>query len=627
MPKYSSDYLKLLAETYPNEAAVCSEIINFNSILELPKGTEHFISDLHGEYEAVRHILNNCSGVILEKVRKAFEKDLGEAACRELCTIIYYPAEELSHFRENGRVTDEFLGETIERLQKLAEGLSVKYTRAYVRKQMTEGHEFILEELLHMHGDEEKSQTHYHKSMIDSVVSTGFAETIIIALASLIKNLAVERLHVVGDIFDRGSKPADIVEMLMKHPSVDIQWGNHDILWLGAAAGSPACVFTVLRISLDYSNMAVLERSYGIPLRPLSEFCEKIYGGTSPSRFKQALNILGAKLEGQVIKRHKGFNLDHRLMLEQIDYNNYTIEIEGKTHDLKTKFFPTVNPSSPYDLSHEEELLVEEYVQAFCESTQLRRHMNFIYKKGSTYLCYNGNLIYHGCIPMEADGNFAKVRHDGIYYSGRSLLDHADTVVNRAWVHKDGSALDMMWYLWCGENSPFSGREFHTFERAFVEDESTWEEPKNAYFGFWENEDIICKILREFSLDDSTGHIINGHTPVKAKKGESPVKANGKLFIIDGGFCKAYQKTTGLAGYTLIYSSHGIRLKSHRPFEGVASVIKYNADMESDSVLIETFPRRLHIKDTDVGEKLKNKIVALNELLDMYRTGEISQNY
>lgn len=621
--EYSIEYLRLLAETHPSEAAVCSELINLKSILALPKGTEHFISDLHGQYDAVCHILNNCSGVILEKTLALYSDTLGERGCRELCSIIYYPREALTHLEARGELSDGRLSDIIRQMLPLAEMLSGKYTRSYVRKRMPQDYEFVLDELLHMQRDEDENQHRYHDAIISAIVSSGAARDLITAISELIKSLAVDRLHVVGDIFDRGAQPERIVDLLMAHNNVDIQWGNHDILWMGAAAGSPACIAAVLRISLDYGNMSVLERGYGISLRPLTEFCEKCYGGADAKRYKHALSILGFKLEGQLISRHPGFEMDERLLLDKIDFSDFTVKLAGKRYALNTKDFPTLDPAHPYALTSDEEALIDEYVSAFRESLPLRRHMDYIFKNGSTYLCCNGNLLFHGCIPLTSEGGFARVRHEGQYYSGRALLDYCDRVVARAWAQRDESALDMMWYLWCGQNSPFSGRCFHTFELALIDDEETWVEPKNAYFDFWEDVDVIKMLLREFGLDPETGHIINGHTPVKAKLGESPVKAGGKLFIIDGGFCKAYQPKTGLAGYTLIYNSHGLRLKSHRPFSGVAAVLDENADMESDSVCVETFPRRRYIGDTDHGKKLSERIDALNALLSAYRSGLI----
>ena len=626
MGDLTREYLELLSEKYPNEPAVCSELIKLRSVLSLPKGTEHFISDLHGEYAAVRHILNNCSGVILEKVRRLFGDTLGEERCHALCSVIYYPPEALNALRERGELTDERLRETLESLRTLAETLSSKYTRGYVRRRMPEEWAFVLDELLHLQRDEDANQLRYHDALVSSVIASGAAEQVIAALAALIKRLAVERLHVVGDIFDRGSEPARIVELLMERGALDIQWGNHDILWLGAAAGSPACIFTVLRITLEYGNETTLERRYGVSLRPLVDFAGAVYGSRDKRTVIHALSVLGFKLEGQVIRRHPGYGMDDRLMLDRVDFAAGTVRLDTGAYPLTRCDFPTIDHAGDrYALTEAEAALVEEYVSAFRESQPLRRHMDFIYQNGSTYLCCNGNLLYHGCIPMTPEGQFARVRHGGKWYSGRALMDYADAVVKSAWARADAGALDMMWYLWCGRNSPFSGREFHTFERAMVADRSTWAEPRNPYFDLWESEAAVKLILTEFGLDPESGHIINGHTPVKAKKGESPVKAGGRLFIIDGGFCKAYQPTTGIAGYTLIYNSHGIRLKSHRPFEGVARVIGENADMESDSVVVESFPRRRYVSDTDEGAVIGRRIEALERLLALYRSGEMQQ--
>jgi len=622
---FDKEYLELLSEKYPNEASVCSELINLSSILSLPKGTEHFISDLHGEYGAVSHILNNCSGVILEKVQKLFMDELGEDECHALCSLIYYPKESLRLLKKRGEYDAGFARSTLERLRILCEILSSKYTRSYVRRNIPEDWQFVLDELLHMQRDEEENQYRYHDAIISSIVEYGAAEPLIIAMSTLIKRLAVDRLHVVGDIFDRGPDPAGLIELLMEHPNLDIQWGNHDILWLGAAVGSPACVAAVLRITSDFHNEATLERDYGISLRRLSDFCKTVYGDSGSAAIRHAVSVISAKLEGQILKRHPGYGMNDRLMLEKVDWENYTVTLESGVYPLNTRSFPTIDPADPYKLSAEEEALMEHYVSAFRQSKTLRRHMDFVYRNGSTYLVRNGNLLFHGCIPMTEDMQFAKVRHDGKWYSGKALLDYADSVVTAAWLRDDKSMHDMMWYLWCGCHSPFSGREFHTFELAYVDDKSTWEEPRNAYFKFWESEEMVGMILEEFGLDRESGRIINGHTPVKAKKGESPIKANGRLFIIDGGFCRAYQKTTGIAGYTLIYNSHGLRLKSHRPFEGVDMVLSDNVDIESSSMLVESFDRRRYIADTDSGAELEQRRKALKALLDAYRSGEIQQ--
>lgn len=625
MSEFSREYLELLGEKYPEEAAVCSEIINLSAILALPMGTEHFISDLHGEYAAVRHILNNCSGVILEKVRRLFEPEIGEERCRNLCTLIYYPHEKLAAMRESGQYDPAWLKRVLKMLRTLAETLSSKYTRGYVRKQMPEKWSFVLDELLHMQRDEYSNQVRYHDAILDSIISTGAADEVISALADIIKRLAVDKLHIVGDIFDRGPEPARLLDTLMEHPNIDIQWGNHDILWLGAASGSPACIFTVLRISLDYGNANLLERRYGITLQPLYDFTRRYYGDASPESVKIALSTIGFKLEGRVILRHPGYGMNSRLMLSRCDFENNTVILDDGVYPLNTDKWPTVDRDDPYSLNEDEMRLVDEYITLFRDSQALRRHMDFIYRFGSTYLCCNGNLLYHGCIPMTEDGEFARVRHGGVWYAGKSLMDYADMVVKNAWAKHDESALDMMWYLWCGNDSPFSGRVFHTFERAVVDDQSTWAEPKNPYFSFWEDEKAVGMILNEFGLDPEKGHIINGHTPVKARKGESPIKAGGKLFIIDGGFCEAYQKTTGIAGYTLVYNSHGLKIKAHMPFEGVAAAIDDNADIESEAIQVERFSHRRYIADCDDGVQLRRRIQALEQLLAAYRSGEISE--
>jgi fructose-1,6-bisphosphatase-3 len=573
----------------------------------------------------VSHILNNCSGVILEKVLHLFKDDIGEAQCHALCSIIYYPQEELALIKQRGSMNDDVLRQIIEHLRALMEMLSSKYTRSYVRHHMPQEWEFVLDELLHMQQDEDGNQYRYHDAIVDSIIDSGAAESLIAAMATLIKRLAVDKLHVVGDIFDRGPDPASIIERLMEQPNIDIQWGNHDILWLGAGAGCPASIVSVLRISVDYHNEATLERDYGISLRQLTDFCVKIYGDAQQQTMHQALSVLLSKLEGRIIKRHPGYGMDSRLMLDRVNWDNYTVALESGIYPLKCTNFPTVDPQAPYVLTGDEQKLLDEYVDLFRNSKTLHRHLDFIYHHGSTYLVSNGNLLFHGCIPMTADGQFAKVRHGGQWYSGRELLDYADNVVRAAWVYHDESAFDMMWYLWCGFDSPFSGRQFHTFERSYIEDKSTWEEPKNPYFKHWEDEKMVSMILSEFGLDPVQGRIINGHTPVKARMGESPIKANGKLFIIDGGFCQAYQGTTGIAGYTLIYNSHGMRLKSHRPFEGVSKVLSENADIESSSIPVETFPVRRYIADTDNGARLEERRAALKALISAYRDGSIQQ--
>lgn len=616
-------YLELLSEKFPNEASVMSEIINLEAVLALPKGTEHFISDLHGEFEAVRHILNSCSGVILEKVRALFEPTLGLNACHELCSLIYYPAEVLAEKKIRDELSEEYLRTSIIQLCSLADMLSRKLTRASVRKRIPASMDFILNELLHTKTDASEDKKLYHEALIDSIIKEDYAPEVIEAFTELIKRLAVYRLHVVGDIYDRGHDAAGIVDLLMKQDNIDIQWGNHDILWIGASAGSPASIAALMRITIDYKITDTLERSYGISMRKLLDFCIEVYGDASHATIKQAITVLNFKLEGHVIKRNPEFLMDNRLVLSYIDYENYTVSFDGVSYPLRTQRFPTVDPADPYKLSDEEQELIDHYVREFRESRNLKRHMLFILRMGSAYLCYNGNLLYHGCIPLNENGEFADLKFGGKTYRGKALMDFCDRRVREAYDRQEEHDLDFIWYLWCGRMSPFSGRTYHTFERAYIEDRSTWVEPKDAYYGFWENPEVVGMILEKFGLSAAKGHIINGHTPVEVIKGQSPIKADGKLFIIDGGFCKAYQKKTGIAGYTLIQNSHGLRLKSHRPFAGVRKVIFENEDMQSDSVPIETFPQRRRVSDTTDGEKIEQKLLALRALLESYKSGKL----
>ena len=618
------NYLEYLAELYPTIEKAATEIINLQSVINLPKGTEHFLSDIHGEYEAFSHVLRNGSGAVRKKIDDVFGHTLGISEKRALATLIYYPRERLEMEKKQQEDIDDWYKVMLYRLIDVCKIVSSKYTRAKVRKALPADYGYIIEELI-TEKPEVLDKEAYYEAIIQTILEIGSAENFIIAVAELIQRLVVDHLHIIGDIFDRGPEPYKIMDCLMNYHSLDIQWGNHDILWLGAASGSPACIFTVLRISLDYGNANLLERRYGISLQPLYDFTRKYYGEATKKNVSIALNTIGFKLEGRVILRHPGYGMNSRLMLNRCDFENNTVILDDGVYPLNTDKWPTIDRNDPYSLNDDEFDLVNEYINLFRDSQSLHRHMDFIYRVGSTYLCCNGNLLYHGCIPMTEDGEFARVRHGGVWYSGKSLMDYSDMVVKNAWAKHDESALDMMWYLWCGNDSPFSGRVFHTFERGVVDDESTWAEPKNPYFSFWEDEKVVGMILSEFGLDPENGHIINGHTPVKAKKGESPVKAGGKLFIIDGGFCEAYQKTTGIAGYTLVFNSHGLKIKAHKPFEGVAAAIDDNADIESEAVQVERFERRRYIDDCDSGVQLRRRIQALESLLAAYRSGEIQE--
>ena len=620
-------FLRLLSEKYPTRQQVCTEIINLQAILNLPKGTEHFMSDLHGEYEAFFHILNNSAGVIREKVDMAFEEVLTARERSSLCTLIYYPQEKLRRIREEGRNTEEWYRFVLQKLIDLAKLLSSKYTRSKVRKAMPSEYSYILDELLHAQPDEDNNQLVYHSKIIDTLLRLEEGDDFIIALSSLIKRLAVDHLHIVGDIFDRGERPDAILNMLMDHHSLDIEWGNHDILWMGAACGSQACIAAVVRNCLSYNNISVLEQGYGISLRPLVLFAEKMYDEEDPNKAaKKAISIILFKLEGQIIRRNPEYQMEDRLLLDKVDYENACIELDGKSYPLKEKHFPTVDRDDPYKLSQAEREIMDELEKLFLESEQLQRHVEFLYSHGSMYQVFDGNLLFHGCVPLDEDGALKAIHLEGRIYQGRSYMDYADMAARRAFFNEDPPQryLDFMWYLWCGSNSPLSGRVVKTFERTFIEDKSSWEEPKNPYYEYQSSEPVCRMLLREFGLYSENSHIINGHTPVHVNQGENPLKAHGRLIVIDGGFCKAYQKTTGIAGYTLIFNSHGMRLKSHQPFSGMEAALEENMDIDSESQQVVTFPKRVMVADTDTGERLKEQIADLEDLLTAYREGWIA---
>ena len=622
-------YLELLAEKYPTEQAVSREIINLTAILSLPKGTEHFMSDLHGEYEAFCHILNNCSGVIREKVDLLFGETLSDFDREEICTLIYYPVEKLELVRKEGKNNEEWYRATLGKLIDIARLLSSKYTRSKVRKAMPKEYAYILDELIHVQKDEDDNQVVYHRNILDTLLELDNADEFIEVLAGLIKRLAVDHLHIVGDIFDRGACADRIMDLLMQYHSLDIEWGNHDILWMGAAAGSKACIATVVRNNLKYNNTKILENSYGISLRNLALFAEKIYPSEEPMKAAlKAISVMLFKLEGQVILRNPDYNMTDKLLLHKVNVEKQTVEIDGTEYAIKEEAFPTVNFDSGdmediYQLSEEEEQVMEGLRMAFVNSIRLRQHIDFLDQKGSMYRIFNGNLLYHGCVPLDESGNLEGVAFGKKRYHGREYLDYAERIARRAW-SKDARQKDrdFMWYLWCGRKSPLSGRNIKTFERTYVLDENTWFEQSNPYYKFYHEEKICNMILHEFGLYSERSHIINGHTPVRTSKGEHPVRAEGKLLVIDGGFCKSYHKTTGIAGYTLIFNSHGIRIKSHQPFQSVYAALTENKDIESKSELVETEKERLMVRDTDSGKKIKEDIDGLKMLLQAYRNGD-----
>lgn len=609
-------YLSLLAEKYPSRQSICREIINLNAILNLPKGTEHFMSDLHGEYEAFYHILNNCSGVIREKVNLLFGDVLTDREQQEICTLIYYPGEKLDMLQKSEKLTQEWYRMTLNQLIEIAKLLSSKYTRSKVRKAMPKDFAYIIDELLHVQKDEDDNQVLYHKKIIDTILEIENADEFIIALSALIKQLAVDHLHIVGDIFDRGPYADKILDLLLKYHSLDIEWGNHDILWMGAAAGSGACIANVIRNNLKYENTEILESGYGISLRALTLFAVNMYPDIPPMQAAmKAISIIMFKLEGTIIQRHPEYEMDDRMLLHTIEPEQGTVEIGGRKYTMNDRDFPTLKKENPYTLTEEEQAVIEELKTAFLNSVRLQRHIRFLYKKGSMYRIYNQNLLYHGCIPMDEAGNFEGMEVGRHIYQGKSYLDYADKVARRAYIERVQNDLDFMWYLWCGRKSPLSGRNVKTFERTFLQDHATWIEETNPYYRYHEDEKTCNMILREFGLYTPMSHIINGHTPVRTAKGEQPCRAGGKLLVIDGGFCKDYHKTTGIAGYTLIYNSHGLRIKAHQPFESVYRALRENKDIESESQQVETEKARVMVRDTDIGKSILEDIADLKRLL------------
>ena len=648
-------YLRMLAHQYPTVRSAGTEIINLQAILNLPKGCEHFISDVHGEHEAFLHILNSCSGVVRERLDVLFANSVPRAELDQLATLIYYPEEKLEELKPLIDDLDEWYRITLHRLIELARLVSSRYSRSKVRRALPPDYAYILEELLHTHSDEIDKRD-YFENIIRTIIEIDQAPDFIAALCSLIKRMAVDHLHLVGDIFDRGPRADIIMDSLMNYHSVDIQWGNHDILWMGAASGSRTLVATVLANSIHYNNLEVVETGYGISLRPLSVFANETYANCDTRRFAvkltgdegrnysekdkllsarmhKAITVILFKLEGQKILRHPEYGMDDRLLLDKIDYPNKRITIDGVSYALEDTDFPTVDPAHPYDLTPEEDAVIRELTRSFQRSEKLQRHVRFLYSKGSLYKIYNGNLLFHGCIPMSADGELLSFTLSGETLSGKAFLDYADTAARQAYYLKQGTderkvGLDLLWFLWAGRNSPIFGRDrMTTFERRLIADESAWKEQKNAYYTLYEDPAICEKILRAFGLEGTHSHIINGHVPVKAKKGESPIKGGGKLIVIDGGFCKAYQPTSGIAGYTLIYNSHSFRIVAHQPFAGREHAICENFDISSTTDVFEVLEHRQKNKETDIGRELEIRIEDLLLLLAAYRDGVIKEDH
>jgi len=642
-----SKYLNLLADKFPNIQAASTEIINLEAILNLPKGTEHFLSDIHGEYETFSHVLANASGVVVRKIDEVFGKTLRKKEKTLLATLVYYPKEKLELVHKNEDDINEWFAITLQRLAKVARAAASKYTRSKVRKAMPKDFEYIIDELLNESGEDKEE---YFEGIINSIINIDRGDVFIIALCKFIQRLLVDRLHIIGDIFDRGPYPEKVMDRLMSYHSVDIQWGNHDILWMGAAAGNLALIANVIRISLRYNNLDTLEDAYGINMLPLARFamsrykddtCELyvIKGKAEHSdvrllqQMQKAISIIQFKLEGQAVRRNPNYHMDDRLVFDNIDFDKGTTVIDGKTHKLLDNNFPTINHDSRYELSEDEKLIMDQLKSSFMGSQRLQKHIDFLFTRGSMYLTYNSNLLYHGCIPMSKDGRFEKFEIEGKRFSGKILCDIFDRVARKAYFNRSlkreqNTGLDYLWYLWCGPMSPLFGKmKMATFERYYIEDKETHSEGRNAYYSLALKEEKYCdKILVEFRLDPKKSHIVNGHVPVKVKKGESPIKANGKLFVIDGGMSIPYQSVTGVSGYTLIYNSFGLVLVEHKEFQSKELAINEEKDIISKRVFIETNAKRKDVGDTDAGNELRDQIEDLKMLLAAFRKGLIKES-
>lgn len=644
-------YLQLLSRLFPTVAAASTEIINLEAILNLPKGTEHFLTDIHGEYEAFQHVLKNASGSVKRKVNDIFGNTLRESEKKSLCTLIYYPEEKLQIVKEQEKDIDDWYLTTLNQLVSVCQNVSSKYTRSKVRKSLPEEFSYIIQELLHETVDDQNKQG-YITQIINTIISTDRADDFIVAMCNLIQRLTIDSLHIVGDIFDRGPGAHIIMDTLCNYHNVDIQWGNHDLLWMGAAAGNDSCIANVIRISMRYGTLTTLEEGYGINLLPLATFAMDTYANdpcavfalkqkyadkTYPEKtlrliaqMHKAIAVIQFKLEAGIIKRHPEFGMDNRLLLDKIDFKRGTLRYNGKDYKMLDASFPTIDPADPYKLTAEEQDLVEKLHNSFTHSEKLRKHIRCFMTVGSMYLVCNNNLLFHASIPLNADGSFKEVTILGEKYAGRSLLDRVDQLVRAAFFDdRDATssfALDYLWYLWCGPDSPlFDKDKMATFERYFIADKELHKEEKGAYYTLRDREDICNNILHEFGIDNPHSHIINGHVPVKTIKGEQPVKANGKMLVIDGGFSRAYQPETGIAGYTLVFHSRALQLVQHEPFESRQKAIEEGLDIKSNSFLVEFNTQRMLVKDTDKGKELRKQIEELKQLLAAYRLGLIKE--
>ena len=640
--------LKVLAKQYRNVAAASTEIINLQSILNLPKGTEHFLTDIHGEYEQFNHVLKNGSGSIRRKIDEEFGSTISNKDKKGLATLIYYPEEKLEIAQREEENIDDWYKISLHRLVQMIKRVSSKYTRSKVRKALPKDFAYVIEELI-TEKEEIQDKEAYYNEIIHTIIRIGRAPQFIIALSKLIQRLVIDHLHIVGDIYDRGPGPHIIMDTLCQYHSVDVQWGNHDMVWMGAASGHMACIANVIRMAARYGNLATIEDGYGINLLPLATFAMEVYGDVNcdvfaikfntdyntkdlslDTKMHKAMAIIQFKLEGQLIMRHPEFHMEERMLLDRIDYEKGTICISGKTYKMKDMDFPTIDPKKPFELTEEEAKVMVRLQQAFMKCEKLQRHVRFLYAKGGMYKIYNGNLLYHGCVPLNEDGTFAEVEIYGRKYKGKALYDILEYYARRGYYAKDqterATGQDMMWYIWTGKGSPVFGKEkMTTFERYFLEEAELKTERKNSYYKLLEQEDTVRRILNEFGLDFRDAHIVNGHVPVEQIHGESPIKCGGKLLIIDGGFSKAYQKKTGIAGYTLVCNSRGMRLVAHEPFESAKAAVLNESDIFSDSIDVETFPRRKLVADTDIGREIQDNIYDLEQLLEAYRDGTIME--
>ena len=642
-------YLRLLSQKYQTVAAAASEVIRIEALLRLPKGTEHFMSDLHGEHEAFVHILNSASGVIREKIDTVLGAEVPAEERAELATLVYYPHQKLPELKARQQDLDGWYRLTLLRLIDLCRFVSSKHTRDHVRRCLPQNCGYILDELLHAHfEDHDKDQ--YYGEIIESILRYDRADAYIVRFCEVIKRLAVDRLHIVGDLFDRGPRPDRILDSLMAHHQVDIQWGNHDVVWMGAAAGSPLCIMTVLKTTLAYNNLDTLEGGYGISLRRLERFAQNTYADsdvsrwmphadprtasgdlTAAARMHKAVTVMMLKLEAQVIARNPDFAMQGRDFLNHIDFEAGTVDYHGTVYPLLDCDFPTVTPADPTALTAEEQYILDGLVRSFAESERLQRHVQFLYAHGAFYKICNGNLLYHGAVPMTEDGAFAAIRFEGVSRSGKQLFDYCDRRARQGYSAPLGSPArlagqDFLWYLWCGAKSPLFGRSaMTTFERLYIADPAAHREIKDPYYRHIAHADTATRILQEFGLTGAGCHIVNGHVPVRAMEGESPIKGGGRLIIIDGGFCRAYHRRTGIAGYTLVYNSRGLILRTHQPFESVEKAIHEDEDITSQSEYIYTAPQRILVRDTDEGLRKQALIRDLCALVQAYQTGVLPQ--